>query len=99
MGIGTDEKLTKVFQLVSRLPEDFHWVVIRLGSGTTMTEDEIAMYTDISVRSVRKILTFFQRTGGVNFPKKQIAPPQLHKSLCDYDIEVYITLFFVIVDQ
>ena len=64
-----------------------------------MTEDEIAMYTDISVCSVRKILTFFQHTGGVNFPKKQIAPPQLHKSLCDYDIEVYITLFFAIVDQ
>jgi transcription initiation factor IIE alpha subunit len=81
------------------IPEDLHWVVIRLGSGTTMTEDEIAMYTDISVRSVRKILAFFRRTGGVDFPQKQIAPPQLHKSLCDYDIEVCITPFFAIVDQ
>ena len=36
------------------IPEDIHWIVVRLGSGTTMTEDEIAMYTDISVRSVRK---------------------------------------------
>jgi transcription initiation factor IIE alpha subunit len=81
------------------IPEDIHWIIIRLGSGTTMTEDEIAMYTDISVRSVRKILSCFRRTGGVNFPKKQIAPPQLHKSLCDYDIEVCITPFFAIVDQ
>ena len=76
------------------IPEDLHWVVIQLESETTMTEDEIAMYTDISVRSVRKILTFFQCTGSVNFPKKQIAFPQLHKLLCDYDIKVYITLFF-----
>jgi len=75
------------------IPEDIHWIVIRLGSGTTMNEDEIAMYTDIGVRSVRKILAFFRRTGGVDFPQK-LAPPQLHKTLCDYDIEVRITPFF-----
>jgi len=63
-----------------------------------MTEDEIAMYTDISVRSVRKILAFFRRTGGADFPQK-LAPPQLHKTLCDYDIEVCITPFFAIVDH
>jgi transcription initiation factor IIE alpha subunit len=81
------------------IPEDLHWVVIRLGSGTTMMEDEIAMYTDISARSVRKILAFFRRAGGIDFPQKRIAPPQLHKSLCDYDIEVCITPSPAIVDQ
>ena len=75
------------------IPEDIHWIVIRLGSGTTMTEDEIAMYTNISARSIHKILAFFQHAGGVDFPQEQIAPPQLHKTLCDYDIEVCITPF------
>lgn len=63
-----------------------------------MTEDEIAMYTGIGVRSVRKILAFFRRTGCVDFPQK-LAPPQLHKTLCDYDIEVCTTPFLAIVDQ
>lgn len=81
------------------IPEDLHWVIIQLGSRTTMMEDEIAMYTDISAHSICKVLAFFWHTGGVDFPQKQIAPPQLHKSLCDYDIEVCVTPFCAIVDQ
>jgi hypothetical protein len=74
------------------IPEVIHWIVIWLGT-TTMTEEEIAMYTDISAHSMHRILTYFRDTGGVKFPQKQIAPPQLHKTLCDYDIEVSITPF------
>jgi hypothetical protein len=72
------------------IPEVVHWIIIQLGT-TTMTKEDIAMYTDVSVCSVRKILTYFWDTGGVNFAQKQIAPPQLHKSLCDYDVEVCTT--------
>ena len=68
------------------IPELVHWIIIRLG--TTMSEDDIAMYTDVSVRSVRRILTYFKHTGQVNVPEKQISGPQLHKTLCDFDVQV-----------
>jgi transcription initiation factor IIE alpha subunit len=66
------------------IPEAVHWIIIRLG--TAMSDDDIAMYTDVSVRSVRRILVYFRRTGQVNLPQKTAAP-QLHKALCDYDIQ------------
>jgi transposase len=67
-----------------RVPEAIRWIIIRLGA--TMTEEEVSMYTDIGVRTVRKILAHFKRTGAVEEPKQKI--PQLHRGLCDYDIQV-----------
>jgi hypothetical protein len=66
------------------IPEAVHWIIIQLG--TAMSDDDIAMYTDVSVCSVQRILTYFRRTGQVNLPQK-IAAPQLYKALCDYDIQ------------
>jgi len=67
-------------------PEVVHWIIVRLS--TAMGEDDIAMYTDVSPATVRSILVFFKTTGGVEGAK---APrPALHKSLRDYDIEVFI---------
>ena len=64
--------------------EAVRWIVIRLS--TAMTEEDIAMYTDICPRTVRKILSYFKKTGTVEGAKEP--RPTLHKALCDYDIEV-----------
>jgi hypothetical protein len=72
-----------------RIPEEVRWIIIRLS--TTMTEEEVAMYTDVSVRTVRKILAYFRQTGGVEGPKQII--PRAHNALCEYDILVRITPF------
>ena len=69
------------------IPEVVHWIIIRLS--TTMLAEDIAMYTDVSLRSVQRILSYFTRTGGVNFPNRLTQKPQLHRTLCDYDIQVY----------
>jgi transcription initiation factor IIE alpha subunit len=67
------------------IPEAIRWVIIRLS--TAMTTEEISMYTDVSERSVRKILSYFNQTGDVEGKKE--TKPLLYKSLCDYDIEVW----------
>ena len=64
------------------IPEAVHWIIIRLSA--LMTVEAIAMYTDVDVWSVGKILEHFRRTGDVNVTKKP--RPQLYKSLCNYDI-------------
>lgn len=64
--------------------EAVQWIIIRLSAA--MTVDEVAMYTDLSTRTIKKILASFRRTGDVNVANK--ARPQLHRSLCDYDIQV-----------
>jgi hypothetical protein len=64
--------------------EVVHWIIICLS--TIMTEDEISMYTNVGMRSVQKILSYFKQTSDVNVP--QWMKCQIHKSLCDYDIEV-----------
>ena len=66
------------------VPESIRWIVVRLS--TTMTEDEISMYTDIGVRTVRKILAHFKQTGNVGELQKMRL--QLHRSLCVFDIQV-----------
>jgi hypothetical protein len=41
---------------------------------------------------------YFKQNGGVNVPNPSTRKPQLHRTLCDYDIQVYetylITLLF-----
>ena len=66
------------------IPEVVHWIIIRLS--TAMTAEEIAMYTDVGLRSVKKILSHFKQTGDVNIPKR--LKPQPRQALCDLDIEV-----------
>ena len=68
------------------IPDAVRWIIIRLS--TTMTGDDISMYTDVSTRSVRKIIAHFKQTGDVERPQQM--NPRLHKSLCDYDIEVLV---------
>jgi hypothetical protein len=77
------------------IPETVHWIVIRLS--TIMSVDDIAMYTDISVCSVKRILGHFRKTGDINVPKR--LRPQLHKSLCDYDIQVRFGFSFIIISS
>ena len=52
----------------------------------TMSHQDIAMYIDISERKVRHILSHFKKTGEVKASPR--LKPQLHHSLCDYDVEV-----------
>jgi hypothetical protein len=66
------------------IPEVVQWIIIRMGA--TMSNVDISMYTEVSERKVRDILTYFKKTGGVNVPKR--LKPQLHRSLCDYDVQV-----------
>ena len=51
-----------------------------------MSPSEIAVYTDLGVRSVEKILKYFKETGGVKAPTKR--RPRTGQLLCDPDIEV-----------
>jgi hypothetical protein len=66
-------------------PEAVHWIIIRLS--VVMAEDEIAMYVDLSVRTVRKILAYFKIYRDVNISTRLLPRPKVYKSLCDYDIE------------
>jgi transposase len=75
------------------IPEDMHWIVIRLSS--VMSVDEIAMYMDIGKRSVIRILSYFKATGSVKNAKQAIV--QAHRSLCDYDIQVFPSLTCTVV--
>jgi len=64
--------------------EEIQWIIVRLSA--IMNPHEIAMYTDIGLRTVQKILSWFRRTGEVNVAQR--LKPQLHGALCDYDIQV-----------
>ena len=66
------------------IPEAVQWIVIRLSP--IMTNGDIAMYTDLSIRSVERILAYFKQTGEVKNSKR--AGPHLHRALCDYDVQV-----------
>lgn len=71
-------------------PEVVHWIVIRLS--TVMSAEEISMYTDVGVRKVNEILAYFKQTGGIK-PSRR-SENQLQRTLCDYDIEVSMSLSF-----
>ncbi len=47
------------------IPEAVQWIVIRLGTSTGMSVEDVAMYTAVDQRTVKKILTHFRRTGEV----------------------------------
>jgi len=62
------------------------WIVIRLS--TRMSVDEIAMYTDIGVRSVQRIMAHFKKYGDRDPNLLKQPKPQPRRLLCDYDIQV-----------
>jgi len=66
--------------------EDVQWIVVRLG--TAMSADDIAMYADLSERKVKDILAHFKQTGEVKLEGSKRSRPKLHRTLCDYEIEV-----------
>ena len=70
------------------IPEVVHWIIIRLS--TILSAEEISMYTDVSTHKVSEIIAYFNWTGGVNLSHHSKC--QLHKTLCDYNIEVCSTL-------
>ena len=65
--------------------KEIQWIIVCLD--TTMSTDDIAMYTDLSERKVRDILAHFKQTGEVKSSNR--SRPKLHRTLCDYDIEVF----------
>lgn len=67
------------------IPSVVHWIIICLS--TSMNEEEIAMYTDVSTQSVHKILANFKLTGSIIIPNSE--RPRVHRALCNYDVEVY----------
>jgi hypothetical protein len=64
--------------------EAVQWIIVHMGA--TMAPQDIAMYTDVSMHKVRDILSHFNKTGEVKGSKG--SKPQLHRSLCDYEIQV-----------
>ena len=77
------------------ISEDIQWIIIRLSA--IMDLHEISMYTDIGLHSVQKILSWFKRTGEVNVAKR--LQPQLHRVLCDYDIQVCCILHIILISE
>jgi transposase len=68
-----------------QVSDEIQWIVVRLN--TAMSTDDIAAYTDLSERKVRDILVHFKQTGEVKGSNH--SRPKLHRTLCDYDIEVF----------
>ncbi len=83
---GSTLSHTQLMGQGKRISEEVRWIIIRLG--TTMTEEEVAMYANVSERTVHKILAHFKQTGSVEEPKQLI--PRAHQVLCEYDIQVRI---------
>ena len=65
------------------IPEDVQWIIIRLSA--VMPVEDISSFTDVGLRRVKGILSHFRQTGGVKVSSH--SKPQLHRNLCDYDIE------------
>jgi transposase len=70
------------------VPESVQWIIVRLSP--SMSAEEVAMYTDVGVRTVKKILSHFAQTGEVI--SRNPAKLHLHRALTDYDIEVSTTI-------
>jgi hypothetical protein len=70
------------------IPESTQWIVVRLAS--TMSIEDTAMYSDLSTRSIRRILAHFKETGDVIKSKR--SQTQVTSTLCDLDIQVWLYL-------
>ena len=69
------------------IPEVVQWIIVRLS--TNMSADEISMYTDVGLRKVNEIIAYFNKTGDIKLSRR--SKRQLHRTLCDHDIEVSST--------
>ena len=65
--------------------EEVQWIVVCLG--TAMSTNDIAMYVDLSECKVKDVLAYFKWTGEVKGSNH--TRPKLHRTLCDYDIQVF----------
>jgi hypothetical protein len=64
--------------------EEVQWIVIRMAA--MMSEEDISMYTQISSRKVRQIVSYFKSHGGARTPAR--ARTKVHRSLSDDHINV-----------
>jgi hypothetical protein len=64
--------------------EEVQWIVVRMAG--MMSEEEISMYTQISTRKVRQIVSYFKSHGDVYTPARVRA--KVHRSLSDDHINV-----------
>ena len=65
--------------------EVVQWIVVRLSA--TMPIEDVCMYSDISKRSVEKIMAHFRRTGDIIKPAER-SKDNPGNALCDHDVEV-----------
>jgi hypothetical protein len=70
-----------------KVSEDVQWFIIHLSP--VIPVPEIAMYANLNVRTVERILQVFRETGGVQVKDgaKELGKPNVHHTLCDYDIQ------------
>ena len=66
------------------ISEDVQWIIIQLG--TKMRPEEISMYTDVSIRSIERILAHFRRTHDVQARKQSRG--QALKKLGEVELQV-----------
>jgi hypothetical protein len=67
---------------------DIQWIIIRMS--TCLSVEDISMYTDLTIRSVKKILAHYEETSDVLIPKKLSGGPR--RILDDFDVHVCTTL-------
>ena len=68
-----------------RISEEVQWIVVRLS--TTMSREDIAMYTGVSHRKIDNILSTFNKSGSVKTNTRQKV--HAYRSLCDEDVQVH----------
>jgi hypothetical protein len=75
------------------IPEPVQWIVVRLSA--LMPVEDVCMITDISKRSVERIMAQFRKTGDIMVPASR-AKHHIHRALCDYDVEVRGDTFLIL---
>ena len=71
------------------ISEEVQWIIICLS--TAMSREDIAMYTDVSLRKVNDVLSTFNKEGTVKVYTRQ--KPDTYTSLCDEDVQVSSCFF------
>jgi hypothetical protein len=66
------------------ISEDMQWTIIRLS--TAMSREDIAMYTDVSLRKVNDVLSTFNKEGTVKVYTRQKL--DTYSSLSEEDVQV-----------
>jgi DNA-binding transcriptional regulator LsrR (DeoR family) len=66
------------------ISEEVQWIIIRLSA--SMSQEDIAMYTGVSQRKIKDVLSTFNKDGTVKVYTRQ--KPHTYSSLCDDDVQV-----------